>query len=75
VSKEHELQLSKEIEKMLRELNLVYINFKIVAAQTKDAEAINPLAEELKRIMIHINTEVKELVDDISETQDESKIS
>ena len=75
MSKEHELQLSKEIEKMLRELNLVYINFKIVAAQTKDAEAINPLAEELKRIMIHINTEVKELVDDISETQDESKIS
>ena len=68
MSKEHELQLSKEIEKMLRELNLVYINFKIVAAQTKDAEAINPLAEELKRIMIHIETEVKELVDDISET-------
>jgi hypothetical protein len=66
MSKQHELQLSKEIEKMLRELNLVYINFKIVAAQTKDAEAINPLAEELKRIMIHIDTDVKEIANDIS---------
>ena len=66
MSKQHEMQLSKEIEKMLRELNLVYINFKIVAAQTENAQAINPLAEELKRIMIHIDTEVKELVDDMS---------
>ena len=68
MSKQHELQLSKEIEKMLRELNLVYINFKIVAAQIDNAQAITPIADELKRIMIHIDTEVKELVNDISET-------
>ena len=67
MSKQHEIQLSKEIEKMVNEVNVVYLMFKVIAAK-HNIQEIMPLADELKRIMVHIETDVKELVNDINES-------
>lgn len=64
MSKDHEIQVGNEIEKLLKELKIVYIMFKTVAAQTNN-DAILPIANELKRIMDRIETDILQMLNEI----------